>query len=106
MTMRKLREPLPIIEMQIVGSVADVGADAAKRMPPGSRYRFFQPVAYRLEDGEQFEGRVTALTKPKLAARIADNARYITNQMMYADQWELDGQPHWSISTRFTINLG
>lgn len=63
----------PSVEVAIVsvtfGEVADIGADAAKRIPSHSRYRYLQTTTYTLEDGRELGANIFALSKPKLAQR-------------------------------------
>ena len=97
---------MPVVAMTVTGRQEDIGADASKKMPPGSRYRYSQPVVLSLEDGTQVVWHIRGLTKPKLQKRIDDQFRYIDSRMVFAEQWQ-DGDkpPYWSTLWRATINL-
>lgn len=104
--LRKVRPEMPVVEMEIIGSVEDIGASASKALSPGSRYRYAQQVMYVLEDGERFATVLRALTKPKLQERIDNQRRYIANREVFADMWQDgDNSHYWSSSWRVNIGL-
>ena len=51
--------------------VEDIGADAAKALPPGRRYRYKVSGVYTLADGQEVACKVSGMTRPKLAERVA-----------------------------------
>lgn len=63
--------------MEIAGPLVDLGADAAKAMPPHTRHRYYQQVRLTLSDGSAHLTRVKAMTKPKLAAALASEHRNV-----------------------------
>jgi len=74
-----------ITALTITGPVIDIGADAAKKLPPGRRYRYSQAGHITLEDGRTFESNQRGLTRPKLAARIASYEDNIRRKMIKAE---------------------
>lgn len=94
--------------LQMVGEIIDVGAAAAKAMPPGRRYRYKRKLVYLLDDDQRVDGEATGMTKPKLEAEILARLRHIGRRCMFAKQYvgHDDGQLKWYTITRMTIKVG
>lgn len=96
-------EDVLLVSREIIGPIVDVGAAAAKAMPPGRRYRYSQAVRYTQEDGQTIDSTEKAMTKPKLQAEHEADERMIAKRCMFA--MYRDGQ-YVGIVTRMTIHLG
>jgi hypothetical protein len=73
-----------IVKAEPVGPIVDIGAAAAKALPPGMRYRYARAMRYTLDDGRTAPGTAKGLTKPKLAGRITSYVEYAQNGALFA----------------------
>lgn len=74
-----------ITKIEVIGPIEDVGAAAAKAMPPGSRYRYHQAGRITMADGSTDTYGFRALTKPKLAERIRTTEEYVASRCIFAE---------------------
>ncbi len=68
---------IPVTAMRIVNEVCDIGKEASLRMPASNRYRYFVPVVYTGNNGQEFNGMIRGLTKPKLKERIESMEKHV-----------------------------
>lgn len=66
-----------VVKFEPGGAITDIGAEAAKAMPPSNRYRYSQLNRITLEDGSSHFTTAKAMTKPKLAAAVASDQRHV-----------------------------
>lgn len=92
-----------VIEVEVSEDIVDIGAQAAKSLPPGNRYRYGREVTYKLDNGELVGSRITGLTKPKLQERITSTKNNIALGCMFATQYDHGDGPYWSLSTRYHL---
>ena len=98
----------PPLECKIVGvevsdSIIDIGAAAAKALPPGRRIRYSREVIYKLDNGESVKSQVSGATKPKLQERVESTKNNVKLGCMLATQYDHGYGPYWSLSTRYYI---
>ncbi len=94
---------ITITSMKTTGEVCDIGKENVNSQPPGSRYRYYVPVTYTGENGQEFKSMVRGLTKPKLKERLANNQRYIDGRSLSFEQSSSDQGWHQVIS--FSLNM-
>lgn len=92
-----------VVSAEVSDVTTDIGAQAAKALPPGRRYRYARDVKYTLDNGEVVASRITGQTKPRLQERIADIRNNIMLGCMLATQYDHGDGPYWSLSTRYYI---
>lgn len=92
-----------VIGLEVSDEMRDIGAAAAKALPPGSRTRYSREVTYSLDNGESVVSRISGLTKPKLKERIESTENNIKLGCMFATQYDHGDGPHWSLSTRYYL---
>ena len=94
---------ITITSMKTTGEVCDIGKAAANAIPSHGRYRYYVPVTYTGDNGQEFNAIVRGLTKPKLAERLANNQRYIDGRSLFYEQSSFDQSWHQVIS--FSLNM-
>ena len=98
-----VRTEARVVRVEVAGSIEDVGAAAARSMPPGIRHRYTQPIRFMLEDGTKVPSYARALTKPKLAQRIERYARNAEEGSLFVSFH--DGV-YWGTILKFSIGAG
>lgn len=99
----KSEQVLKLTRMEVTSGVVDVGAEVAKAMSPGTRYRYYVDVKYEAEDGTIVPGCVKGMTKPKLQERIKDRHEDLARGWMKATRYS-ENEP-WCVFLSMTIRL-
>lgn len=73
-----------IRDISFSGLVQDVGADACKVMPPGSRHRYKMAITYHIEGKPDEQGIVRHKTRKGLQQRIVDLTNYAAQGRLFA----------------------
>jgi hypothetical protein len=74
----------PITKIEVTGPIEDLGAAAAKAMPPGRRHRYRQSGFITMEDGTTDSYTFRGLTKPKLQDDIRRTEGYVASRCIKA----------------------
>ena len=93
---------IPIKSLEIFDlPIEDIGAESAKLLSPGERYRYKLHGCYNLSDGRQIKANIQAMTKPKLQERLKSIQESIAAGRMKAC-FDDNGR-FWGTSTSYSI---
>ena len=95
---------LLVVSQEWNGEIVDVGAVAAKAMPPGRRYRYSRKVRYTLSDGKTLDRDDRAMTKPKLQEEFDSTGKMIAGKCFLASP-TVHTPDGWCLITRVRISL-
>ena len=91
----------PIIKIEAIGPIEDLGAAAAKAMPPGTRHRYRQAGRITMEDGSTDAYGFRAMTKPKLEERFRTIEGYVASRCIFAEY--NDAGERWGTCVKMDI---
>lgn len=101
--MPRLTEDIQVVAVEYGDKLLDIGAASAKSLPPGRRYRYAREHTLILKDGQRVEGTIRAMTKPKLAERIASEQDDVAKGRMSCSQSDWGDGPYWSTSVKYYL---
>lgn len=102
-----MSDKILVVAIDTEPSINDLGAAAAKAMPPGRRHRYTQKAKLTLKDGQVIDWTFRGLTKPKLADDIRRNRNFMGRGELSASSYEgfEDKKTHWSLCWSVRIGL-
>lgn len=92
-----------VIGVEISETMNDIGAAAAKALPPGRRVRYSREAIYKLDNGDSVKSQISGATKPKLQERVESTKNNVNLGCMFATQYDHGDGPYWSLATRYYI---
>ena len=66
-----------VVDVEFSNEIVDIGAEAAKKLPPGYRFRYKVPSKYTSENGVVVDSQETAMSIPKLRQKIKDKVDFV-----------------------------
>lgn len=73
-----------ILSIEYTGPLVDLGAEAARAMPPGRRHRYKRPIGYRIEGHEGlYSGMCKGMSKAKVAGDFELRQEWIASGRLY-----------------------